>query len=153
MHATTFLFKGTVSFQFAAVRLLYVGKFCRILSATSFHKLFPRLYDKGHNGFTHSQCTSLQSKVWGTLYKKKWFLGMFFFFYLTNPQQGTVAWEGTFWNPFIDFLCIKRDLHTPRINFLSGKWKEDKFLIHSVLLNQKRTTERLCLMAWVCTFI
>lgn len=25
-------------------------------------KLSARLYDKGHNGFTHSQCTSLQSK-------------------------------------------------------------------------------------------
>lgn len=34
-------------------------------------KLFAQLYDKGHNGFTHSQCTSLQSKVEGTLYKKK----------------------------------------------------------------------------------
>lgn len=37
MHATIFLFKGTVSFQFAAVRLLYVGKFRHILSATSLH--------------------------------------------------------------------------------------------------------------------
>lgn len=35
-----------------------------------FHKLF-QLYDKGHNGVTHSQCTSLKPKVGGTLYKKK----------------------------------------------------------------------------------
>lgn len=25
--------------------------------------LFAQLYDEGHNGFTHSQCTNLQSKV------------------------------------------------------------------------------------------
>lgn len=36
-------------------------------------KLSDQLYDKGHNGFTHSQCTSLQSKVGEhcTIKKKK----------------------------------------------------------------------------------
>lgn len=43
-------------------------------------KLSARLYDKGHNGFTHSQCTSLQSKVRGTLYKKD-FQTFFFLFW------------------------------------------------------------------------
>lgn len=90
MHATIFLFKGTVSFHFAAVRLLYIGigncvvyyqlHLCTI-------KLFAQLYDKGHNGFTHSQCTSLQSKVGGTLYKKKKERKRFILFYLPNLQQ------------------------------------------------------------------
>ncbi len=73
MHAIFFLFKGTVSFQFAAVRLLYVD-IGKSVANYQLHlctiKLFAQLYDKGHNGFTHSQCTSLQSKVGGTLYKK-----------------------------------------------------------------------------------
>lgn len=87
-------------------------EFCRILSATSSHKLFAQLYHKGHNGFTHSQCTSSQSNVRGTLYKKKKKMVrlsfFFFFFCLPNPQRGTMAWERTSWNPFIYFLCIKR---------------------------------------------
>lgn len=74
MHATIILFKGTVSFQFAAVRLLYIG----IGNSVAYYqlhlftiKLFAQLYDKGHNGFTHSQCTSLQSKVGETIQEKK----------------------------------------------------------------------------------
>lgn len=33
-----------------------------------FTQLLDRVYHKGHNGFTHSRCTSLQSNVGGTLY-------------------------------------------------------------------------------------
>lgn len=64
---------------------------------------------KGHNGFTHSQCTSLQSTVDRTLHNKQniktWHL--FILFYFPNPQQGTMAWEKTFWNLFKDIFCIK----------------------------------------------
>jgi len=55
MHDTIFLLKGTVSFQFAAVTLLYVGA---VSSAAHYQlrlftiKLSAQLYDKGHNGFT-----------------------------------------------------------------------------------------------------
>ena len=77
-----FLFKGTVSFQLAAVRLLYVDVRNSNYQLHLFTiKLFAQLYDKGHNGFTHSQCTSLQSKVGGTLYKEKMVRLVFSFFY------------------------------------------------------------------------
>ncbi len=89
MHAIIFLFKGTVSFQFAAVRLLYVGNSVAYYLLHLFTiKLFAQLYDKGHNGFTHSQCTSLQSKVEGTLYKKR--RSDFFFF--TFQIHSRVLW-------------------------------------------------------------
>lgn len=92
MHATIFLFKGTVSFQFAAVRLMYVS----VGNSVAYYQLhiftiktnLTRLYDKGHNGFTHSQCTSLQSKIGETLYKKKMVRLKFFFSKFTAGYYG-----------------------------------------------------------------
>lgn len=71
MHATIFFFKGTVSFQFAAVRFPYVATenslvFYQLRVFTI--RLISQLHDRGHNGFTHSQCTNLQSKEGETLY-------------------------------------------------------------------------------------
>lgn len=68
-------------------------------------RLSARLYDEGHNGFTHSQCTSLQSKVGGTLYKKK----MADSIDLPNPQQG--LWlDKEHLQSVLYARCIKRNL-------------------------------------------
>lgn len=55
-----------------------------------FSQLFAQLYDKGHNGFTHSQCTSLQSNEGGILYKKK-MVRLFFFFSFFKPSKSTAG--------------------------------------------------------------
>lgn len=113
-HAIFFLFKGTVSFQFAAVRLLHVdiGNLSHSISYI-FSQLFAQLYHKGHNGFTHSQCTSLQSNEGGTTVQKKMVRLFFFFSFLNlpNPQRGSKAEH-----PEILFSytrCIKGNLYTP----------------------------------------
>lgn len=110
MHATIFLFKGTVSFQFAAVRLLYVGNSVAYYQLHLFTiKLFAQLYDKGHNGFTHSQCTSLQSKVGGTLYKKRWSDSFFFL-----PSKSTAGYYGLRKNILKCFHLLS--MHKPPLN-------------------------------------
>lgn len=103
-----------------------------------FTQLLDPVYHKGHNGFTHSRCTSLQSNVGGTLYNnnnnnndddndddnKKRRLGLFFnFFHLPNAQWGDEGSRGN----ISESLSLKKPEHAViRLYFLFS-WRRQRF--------------------------
>lgn len=82
-------------------------------------KLSDQLYDKGHNGFTHSQCTSLQSKVGEHCTKKKK-KKMVHNDSLFNLPKSAAGDYGLRENILKSFPGVKRHLQTPHTNFLPG---------------------------------
>lgn len=99
-----------------------------------FTQLLDRVYHKGHNGFTHSQCTSLQSNVGGTLYnnnnndddkKRRLFLKKFF--HLPNAQRGDEGSRGN----------------------ISESEKPERTVVHLYFLfRPKEATFLLCSVGW-----
>lgn len=136
---------------------LLLSDFCTLASGISvahyqLHlftiKLFAQLYDKGHNGFTHSQCTSLQSKVEGMLYKKKDDQTCFFFLF-SKPSKSTARYYGLRKNIVKSFHMLSMHKKKPLITADQfPSWLVKRGHISSPFgFVEKRTTERLSLMA------